>query len=222
MGDRNQLLFGLRHLGLFRPPWLEIGSRECGHTVSFKKVFAASAGVYTGVDIEPGPGVDVALDLTGDFSLVSRSLSTPFATIFCLSVMEHCRQPFLMAENIQRLLEPGGILYVSVPFVWEIHHFPVDYWRFTPDAVRLLFPGIDFPADSCAYHSQEEDVFYPLESGPPRLGRARNRAGRPSGPVYRRISTLLGRMRCVRRVLPYDYLFPPVQLNMIGRKTEMG
>ena len=222
MGDRNQFLFGLQHRRLFCPPFLEIGSRECGHTISFKKAFAACAGDYTGVDIEPGPGVDVALDLTADFSLVSRCLPAPFATILCLSVLEHCRQPFLMAANMQRLLAPGGVLYVSVPFAWEIHGFPADYWRFTPDSLRLLFPGIDFSPDSCAYHSQDQGIFYPLEKGPPRLGRVLNRSGRPRGPVYGALSKLLGRSGWVRRALPYDYLFPPVMLDMIGRKTEKG
>ena len=222
MGDRNQLLFGWRHRGLFRPPFLEIGSREEGYTVSFRDAFPATAGDYLGVDSEPGPGVDVVLDLTADFSLLSRCLPTPFATILCLSVLEHCRQPFLMAENMQRLLAPGGVLYVSVPFAWEIHHFPADYWRFTPDAVRLLFPEVDFRPESCAYHSQEENVFYSLENGPPRLGRALNRADRPHGTVYKAISPLLGRSRWIRRTLPYDYLFPPVQLEMIGRKREAG
>jgi SAM-dependent methyltransferase len=222
MGDQNQLRFGMRHLPLFRPPCLEIGSRECGHTVSFRQAFTAGAGDYLGVDIEPGPGVDVALDLTADFSLVSRLLPARFASIFCLSVLEHCRQPFLMAENVQRLLEPGGVLYVSVPFAWEIHSFPSDYWRFTPDAVRLLFPGVEFIPGCCAYHSQAGNVFYPLEDGPPRLGRGLSRAGRPRGAVYRTVSALLGRSGWARRALPYDYLLPPVQLDMIGRKMEKG
>ena len=220
MGDENQRRFGMRNLQLFRLPCLEIGSRECGHTVSFKQAFAAPAGEYLGVDMEPGPGVDVALDLTADFSLVSRRLPAPFATIFCLSVLEHCRQPFLMAENIQRLLAPGGSLYVSVPFAWEIHSFPSDYWRFTPEAIRLLFPAIEFPSARCAFHTQVEDDFRPLEDGPPRLGRALNRAGRPRGPVYRTVSALLGRSRWMRRALPHDYLLPPIQLDMIGRKRE--
>lgn len=222
MGDRNQLRFGMRHRRLFRPPCLEIGSRECGHTVSFRPEFADRAGAYVGVDMADGPGVDVDLDLTEDFALVSSRLPVRFATIFCLSVLEHCRQPFRMAENIQRLLEPGGILYVSVPFAWEIHSFPSDYWRFTPEAVRLLFSGLEFPPERCAYHSQAEDVFYPLENGPPRLGRALNRAGGARGPVYRGVSALLGRSGWARRALPYDYLFPPVQLDMIGRKREGG
>jgi hypothetical protein len=222
MGDRNQLRFGMMHRREFRPPYLEIGSRDSGYTVSFKAAFAPSAGAYLGVDMEPGPGVDVVLDLTADFSQVAGRLPGPFATIFCLSVLEHCRQPFRMAENIQQLLAPGGALYVSVPFAWEIHPFPVDYWRFTPEAVRLLFPRVEFPPESCAYHSQVEDIFYRLADGPPRLGRALNRAGRQRGPVYRALSALLGRSGLVHRALPYDYLFPPVQLDMIGRKKEGG
>jgi SAM-dependent methyltransferase len=166
--------------------------------------------------------VDVVLDLTDDFSLVSPRLPGPFATVFCLSVLEHCRQPFLMSANIQRLLAPGGVLYVSVPFAWEIHRFPADYWRFTPEAVRLLFPDVEFPPGCCAYHSQDDDVFYSLENGPPRLGRAIDRADRPRRGFYRTLSSLLGRSGWIRRLLPYDYLFPPVQLDMIGRKKERG
>jgi SAM-dependent methyltransferase len=222
MGDRNQLRFGQRHLRLFRAPCLEIGSRDGGHTVSFRDALAAPAGDYLGVDMEPGPGVDVVLDLTGDFSLVSRRLPVPFATIFCLSVLEHCRQPFRMAETIRRLLAPGGVLFVSVPFAWEIHRFPDDYWRFTPEAVRLLFPDIEFPPAQCAYHSQVEDAFHALAEGPPRLGRALNDGSRKRRvPVFRGMSALLGRSRLVCRALPYDYLFPPVMIDMIGHKGRM-
>lgn len=222
MGDRNQRLFGLKHRELLRAPCLEIGSRDQGFTVSFRQALSLHAGGYVGVDAAPGPGVDVVADLSDDFSRISRLLPGPFATIICLSVLEHCRQPFRMAENILRLLAPGGTLFVSVPFAWEIHRFPEDYWRFTPDAVRLLFPAVEFPLQSCAYHSQEEDVFFPLEQGPPRLGRALNRFGLPRGKFYRAASAWLGRRGWIRRALPCDYFFPPVQLDMIGFKREQG
>ncbi len=218
MGDRNQLLFGRRHRELFRPPCLEVGSRDEGFTVSFRPELDGRPGDYVGVDAESGPGVDAVVDLAGEFSAVSRVLPGAFATVFCLSVLEHCSQPFRMAENIQRLLAPGGTLYVSVPFSWEVHRFPEDYWRFTPAAVRLLFPGVEFPPDLCAYHTQVENDFRPLGDGPPRLGRALNSGHyQRHGRLYRRLSALLGRSRLVRRALPYDYLFPPVMLDMIGR-----
>jgi hypothetical protein len=223
MGDRNQMLFGMMHLGLFRSPCLEIGSKECGHTVSFRRVLDWGPGNYVGVDAEAGPGVDVIADLGVDFARVADLLPGPFATVFCLSVLEHSRQPFRMAENIQRLLAPAAILFVSVPFAWEIHRFPEDYWRFTPDGVRLLFPGIEFLPGHCAYHTQVENDFRPLEQGPPRLGRALNAAGRPPrGALYRAASAWLGRSRRLRRLLPYDYLHPPVMIDMIGRKGRGG
>ena len=223
MGDRNQLRFGERHLRLFRKPCLEIGSRDEGFTVSFRQALATHPGEYVGIDAIPGPGVDVAVDLVDDFARISRILPGPFATIFCLSVLEHSRQPFRMAENIQRLLETGGALYVSVPFAWEIHSFPSDYWRFTPEAVRLLFPDIEFPPGQCAYHTQVEDDFRLLEEGPPRLGRALNAGSRrPRGALYRAASAWLGHSGWIRHTLPYDYLYPPVMVDMIGRKGRRG
>jgi len=218
MGDRNQQRFGESHLRLFRTPCLEVGSRDEGFTVSFRRALDRRPGDYVGIDAAAGPGVDAIVDLAGDFAAVSRVLPGPFATIFCLSVLEHCRQPFRMAENIQRLLAPGGVLFVSVPFAWEIHRFPEDFWRFTPEAIRLLFAAVEFPACQCAYHTQVEGSFLALGDGPPRLGRALNAGGWQRGAVYRGLSALLGRSRLVRRVLPFDYLFPPVMVDMIGHK----
>jgi hypothetical protein len=222
MGDLNQLRFGMMHRRLFHAPCLEIGSREYGHTVSFKQEFTTRPGDYLGVDLEPGPGVDVALDLTADFSLVSSRLPTPFATILCLSVLEHCRQPFLMAENIQRLLAPGGALYVSVPFVWEIHSYPSDYWRFTPAAVRLLFPEVEFSPGCCAYHSQEEDFFSPLENGPPRLELLFREACARHGRLQALVFVAAKKIGIFRRSLRHSYLLQPVMIDMIGRKKEKG
>jgi hypothetical protein len=218
MGDPNQLRFGMLHRRMFRSPYLEIGSREWGHTVSFKRAFTARPGDYLGVDLEPGPGVDVVLDLTEDFSLLSRRLPGPFASIFCLSVLEHCRQPFLMAANIQRLLAPGAALYVSVPFSWELHSFPSDYWRFTPEAVRLLFPEVEFSSGCCAYHSQAENVFYPLESGPPRLELLFREACARHGRLQALVFAAAKKIGIFRRSLRHSYLLQPVMIDMIGRR----
>jgi SAM-dependent methyltransferase len=218
MGDRNQFLLGARHRHLFRPPCLEVGSLQAGATVSFRDWFTDSPDSYLGVDMQPGPGVDRVVDLSGDHSEVAKKLPGRFASIFCLSVLEHCRQPFRMAENLQRLLQEDGVIYVSVPFAWEIHEYPRDFWRFCPDGVRELFAAIEFDEDACCFHSQSEGVFSPLAAGPPRLGRALNRPRQDHGPFYAAAARLLKRSGLARRLLGYDYLFPPVQLNMIGRK----
>ena len=142
MGDLNQLDFIRENIKKFQAPYLEIGSRY-GLTGEIRNLFEHSE--YTGIDMEDGPGVDVLLDLAKDFTFVDKILKQKrFNTVFCLSVFEHCSNPFMMAENITNLLNKNGVLYVSVPFSWKFHPFPSDYWRFTPEGVRILFPKIVF------------------------------------------------------------------------------
>ena len=91
-----------------------------------------------GVDMLQGNGVDRVLDLEED---LPGDLGT-FDHVECMSVLEHSRRPWLMAENIERLMAPGATIFVSVPFMWRIHAYPSDYFRLTPEGVRVLFPGV--------------------------------------------------------------------------------
>lgn len=93
-----------------------------------------------GVDMLPGRGVDRVLDLEGK---LPASLGT-FSHIECTSVLEHSKRPWLLAANLERLLAPGGTLFVSVPFAWRVHAYPSDYWRMTPEALSVLFPTIEW------------------------------------------------------------------------------
>lgn len=95
-----------------------------------------------GVDMLEGSGVDRALNLEDP---LPDDLGT-FQHIDCVSVLEHSPRPWLLAANLERLLAPGGSLLVAVPFVWRIHGYPHDYFRFTPDGVRSLFPSIKWDA----------------------------------------------------------------------------
>lgn len=94
--------------------------------------------VAVGIDMEPGPGVDVVLNLE---ETLPYTLGR-FAHIDCISVLEHSRRPWLLAANVERLLEPGGTLYLSVPWVWRLHFYPGDYWRISVEGIRALFPAV--------------------------------------------------------------------------------
>ena len=91
-----------------------------------------------GVDMLAGPGVDRVLDLE---EALPDDLGQ-FDHIECMSVLEHSRRPWLLAANLERLMRPGATIFVSVPFVWRIHAYPNDYFRFTPAGIRSIFPGI--------------------------------------------------------------------------------
>lgn len=134
MGDQNQLLYLQRFAPRVSGAILEIGSKDYGSTIPFRKHIAHSA--YVGLDMAPGPGVDVVGDLSQDLCGLPEA---HFSLIICCSVLEHVEKPWRMAENIVRLVEPGGAVYMSVPWVWRYHAYPDDYFRFSWRGIESLF-----------------------------------------------------------------------------------
>jgi len=90
---------------------------------------------YTCMDLEvTEPGV-IQADITDCPQIESGS----FDAIISVDVFEHIREPWLAAQEIGRLLRPSGFTYHSTLFSWRYHPSPVDYWRFTPEALTFLF-----------------------------------------------------------------------------------
>ena len=171
--------------------------------------------------MEAGDGVDVVLDLTEDFDVVSEKLGGKrFKTVICLSVLEHCRDPFRMCRNMSRLLEKDGILLVSAPFAWRIHGYPSDYWRFTPEGIRLLFPEVEFDAHTSNICTNKPDESRPIDRHmlrvelSPLKGIGRKRYGLCAGMFL----SFCRKLRIFPSIFRYRYLFPPVMINMRGRK----
>ena len=59
-----------------------------------------------------------------------------FDAVACLEVLEHVRMPDQVLAEIARVLRPGGVAYVSMPFLYPIHDAPHDYQRWTPHGWR--------------------------------------------------------------------------------------
>lgn len=65
-----------------------------------------------------------------------------FDGIVCVAVLEHVKDPFQAAREIERVLKPGGFLYCAVPFLQPLHAFPHHYYNMTADGLCRLFPGL--------------------------------------------------------------------------------
>ncbi|MFA5996719.1 MAG: methyltransferase domain-containing protein [Candidatus Paceibacterota bacterium] len=89
--------------------------------------------------LDPIP--DYGADIVGDIhALPFPDNSQP--AIACESVLEHVEDPIRAMKELYRVLEPGGYLYVYVPFLFYYHAektYYKDYWRFTKDAIEMLF-----------------------------------------------------------------------------------
>lgn len=139
MGDANQSMYLSQYAPMVDGPVLEIGSKDFGNTSSFRSTFLENE--YLGVDLEPGDGVDVVIDLAkGTGSLPTNY----FALAICCSVLEHTPRPWVMAEHISTLVRTSGVLYMSVPWVWRYHMYPDDYFRISWRGIVEMFPAFQW------------------------------------------------------------------------------
>lgn len=65
-----------------------------------------------------------------------------FEAVVSDQVLEHVQgDPRRAVAESLRVLKPGGICVVTSCLINPVHFGPGDYWRFTPDGLRLLVAG---------------------------------------------------------------------------------
>jgi SAM-dependent methyltransferase len=70
-----------------------------------------------------------------------------YDVVVCEQVLEHVTDPWAAAVTLRRLCRPGGRVIVSTPFLLRIHDAPGDYWRFTPDGLRIVLERAGLEVD---------------------------------------------------------------------------
>ena len=112
--------------------------------------------------------------ILADATLCDEVPSESFDAIFSVSVFEHISKPWKAAEQLTRLLKPGGIMYHAAPFSYFYHGAPADFWRFTPDAFRLMFSSLE----------PLHEGFYGRNRRRDNRGSESNRVDRDGGPQF--------------------------------------
>jgi SAM-dependent methyltransferase len=90
---------------------------------------------YVGLDVAPGPHVDVVAERGKSWPLPDAS----FDVVLCTQVLEHVDDLELAVREIDRVLKPGGVVVVSVPFSYNEHGAPDDYRRFSRFGLAQVF-----------------------------------------------------------------------------------
>ena len=65
-----------------------------------------------------------------------------FDAVISMDVLEHVTDPFLAARELARVLKPGGVLYIDLPFLQQEHGYPHHYFNATRMGLRQLFDGL--------------------------------------------------------------------------------
>ena len=101
------------------------------------------------------PGLDItSVNIDAEFApthLVKPGQPLPFDdnsfdTVICFNTLEHIYDAPAVLAELHRVVKPGGLVHVTVPFMFRIHGHPDDYFRATPSWWRETFSRIGFAA----------------------------------------------------------------------------
>lgn len=79
-----------------------------------------------------------------------------FDGVLCSQVLEHVFTPEAFLGEIRRVLRPGGLLVLTVPFMWDEHEQPHDFARYSSFGLRALVERSGF--EVVAQHKSMADV----------------------------------------------------------------
>jgi SAM-dependent methyltransferase len=65
------------------------------------------------------------------YDICKDCLDRQFDLVICDNVFEHLRYPQRAADNVYKMLRPGGHFLNITPFLIRIHHVPIDCTRWT-------------------------------------------------------------------------------------------
>lgn len=92
-------------------------------------------------DLQSAAGVDLCGDLMEEH-FVAKLVARGYRAICCSNVLEHVVDPRAVSAKLEKLLDPGGYLIVTVPYRFPYHPDPIDtMFRPTVEDLVAIFPG---------------------------------------------------------------------------------
>jgi len=111
---------------------VEVGSADING--GYRDIFTDSRIRHLGVDLTAGIGVDVVA--TSPYHLPFTDAYADY--VLSGQMLEHSEYFWLSFQEMLRILKPGGYLFLIAPSAGPIHRYPVDCYRFYPDAFEAL------------------------------------------------------------------------------------
>lgn len=146
---------------------VDLGSMNVNGT--YRTLFAGFNVDYLGIDLEKGPGVDLVLDDPYRIPLPDGYADV----VISGQAFEHCEFFWLAFRELVRILSPTGYLILIAPSSGPIHRFPVDCYRFYPDAFAALAKYADCHAVAIWRDEREpwQDLVGVFSKDPTAVGR---------------------------------------------------
>ncbi|MCH5372913.1 MAG: methyltransferase domain-containing protein, partial [Planctomycetes bacterium] len=111
---------------------LDIGGADVNG--SYRPIFSAPAVRYLTADLAAGDGVDIVLEDPYRIPLPDRAVDV----VVSGQMLEHCEFFWLAFQEMLRVTTADGFIFLVAPSAGPIHRYPVDCYRFYPDAYAAL------------------------------------------------------------------------------------
>ena len=119
------------------PRILELGTRRWNESIAtHHKHWFVNPCEYVMSDFLPGIDVDQVADIHG---LSDVFFSESFDAVVACSVFEHVQKPWIAANEILKVLKPGGVFFIQTHQTFPIHGYPNDYFRYTREGLETCF-----------------------------------------------------------------------------------
>lgn len=113
---------------------LDLGCGKVPLYCAYRDYVTDNTCVDWGNSLHRNPHLDYECDLTEDLPFKNSE----YDTVILSDVLEHIPEPELLMREIARVLAPGGLLLLNVPFYYWIHEEPHDFHRYTEFALKRL------------------------------------------------------------------------------------
>lgn len=112
---------------------LDIGSYNQNGT--YKDLFNKDKFNYCGLDMIAGPNVDI---VPQDIYSWKEIEDNTYDIVISGQVFEHIEFPWLTMKEIERILIPGGVCFITAPNAGHEHKAPLDCYRYYSDGLASL------------------------------------------------------------------------------------
>jgi SAM-dependent methyltransferase len=177
---------------------LDIGSSDVNGT--YRRCFQDPSWVYVGLDLAPGPGVDIVVRQPYRWKEVPAG---SFDVVVSGQAFEHIEFPWVTILEVARVLRPGGLLCLIVPSSGPEHRYPLDCWRFYTDGLVALAHWADLDVVSAETHWHDEGWGWESDQWHDAVLVAGKRAGKlaPAGAAKRMLVRVSTSLQAARRGL---------------------
>jgi SAM-dependent methyltransferase len=139
--ERDSVLAAVRRFAELLPPGASVVDLGAGDA-PYRELFPHVS--YTTVDWGHSPHeAAFAVDVVASVDALPFEAAT-FDAAMLTQVLEHVPAPELAVREAHRVVRAGGALLVTVPFIWEEHERPFDFYRFSSAGVRHLLESAGF------------------------------------------------------------------------------